>query len=76
MAVALSTKDNPYNPFTQWDQWLNYDMLKGPNCCAYLARIAKTSSSMTDYEVEKEINRAIDEIISLDFTHQFIKVVE
>lgn len=75
MAVyALSTKDNPYNPFFQWDQWYNFDVNHGYCCCSYLDRIAKTSEQFTDSENEREIERAIDEIIDLDFMNIYIKV--
>lgn len=72
--VALSTVDNPYNPFSQFPQWFLYDIEKGYNSCAYLDRIAKTSNSMTDEENAEEIERAIDEIIKYDPLNQYIKV--
>lgn len=35
MAIAmLTTIDNPYNPFDKFDEWLDYDLLAGHNCCA------------------------------------------
>lgn len=64
--AALSTIDNPYNPFTQFDEWFVYDVGKGYNSCEYLARIAKTSSALTEEENEEEVERAIDEIVALD----------
>lgn len=64
--TALTTKDNPYDPFTQFDEWFVYDVTKGYNSSAYLARIARTSTQMTDEENDKEVERAIDEIVRLD----------
>lgn len=64
MNIAITTVDNPFNPITDFEHWYLYDMEKGYNSSAYLARIAKTSSSLSDEENEKEIERAIDEIIS------------
>lgn len=64
--AMLTTVDNPYNPFDQWDKWLMYDNDAGYNSCAYLARIAHTSDELSDSENEDEINRAIDEIIRYD----------
>lgn len=61
--VALTTSDNPYNPFTNWDKWLWYDEYKGYHTCSYLARIAKTSPEITDEDNRIAINDAIDEII-------------
>ena len=59
----LSTVDNPYNPFEDYDSWFRFDMDKGYGSCSYLARIARTSDQLTDEENNKEIERAIDEII-------------
>lgn len=72
----LSTIDNPYNPFDEFDSWLRFDLDKGYNSCAYLSRIALTSDQLSDAENEKEIERAIDEIIKYDFMNIYIKVKE
>ena len=74
MTCAISTKDNPYNPIKQFDQWLQYDLEKGYNSCSYLSRIALTSDQMSSAEEEEEIERAIDEIIQYDFMNLYIKV--
>lgn len=60
---AITTVDNPFDPFDQFDDWFMYDTDKGYNSCSYLARIARTSDSLTDEENEAEIERAIDEIV-------------
>ena len=74
--VALSTVDNPYNPFEQFDEWFLFDVEKGYNSCAYLDRIANTSDQFSDEENEQEIERAIDEIIKYDFANIYTKVRE
>lgn len=70
----LSTIDNPFNPFTQFDSWLNFDIEKGYNTCALMARIARTSEQLSDFENDDEIDRAVEEIIGYDFMHLYIKV--
>ena len=60
---ALTTIDNPYDPFTQFDVWFQFDEDKGYHSCAYLARIARTSDQLSGAENEQEIERAIDDII-------------
>lgn len=75
MAVALTTKDNPYNPFDDFTQWFLFDTEKGYNTCGYLARIANTSDdSLSEKENEAEIEHAIDEILKYDFTGNYVKV--
>lgn len=71
---ALTTVDNPYDPFNQFDQWYNFDTNKGYNSCSYLDRIARTSDQLSDEENEQEIERAIDEIIKYDFMNIYKKV--
>lgn len=76
MRSALTTIDNPFDPFEQFDQWFLFDTEKGYNSSAYLARISKTSDELSDEENEEEIERAIDEIIKYDFENIYKKVKE
>lgn len=71
---ALTTFDNPYNPFEQFTSWFLFDVEKGYNTCSYLARIAKISDDMSQLEIDREIERAIDEIIYYDFMNIYVKV--
>ena len=73
---ALTTIDNPYDPFENFDSWLLFDSEKGYNSCAYLDRVSHTSEALTDRENEKEIERAIDDIIKYDFLNIYKKVRE
>lgn len=66
MAAALTTYDNPYDPFKEFDKWFLFDIVGGYNSCGYLARIARTSEQLTEAENLNEIERAIDEIILLN----------
>lgn len=70
---ALTTFDNPYNPFEQFTRWLLFDTEKGYNSSAYLGRIARTSEQLSDEENAHEVERAIDEIIKYDFTGNYRK---
>jgi len=62
----LTTKDNPYNPWTNYDEWYAYDLIKGYNSPSYQARIAVTSDQLSDEENDQIINDAIEEIIRID----------
>lgn len=73
--VVLTTKDNPYDPFDEFDEWFLYDVTKGYNSCGYLARIARTSEALSDEEYADEIERAVDEIIKYDFLDIYRKAV-
>ena len=63
----LTTIDNPFDPFEQFDSWFLFDVEKGYNSCAYLGRIARTSDQLSEEENEQENERAIDEIIKYDW---------
>lgn len=73
---ALTTFDNPFDPIDEFDSWFQIDIQKGYNSCGYLSRIAKTSSRLTDEENDREIERAIDEIIKYDPMNIYRKVVK
>lgn len=76
MSAMLSTIDNPFNPFEDFDSWYNYDVSHGYNSSAYLMRIAKPSEALNEFLNEEEIERAIDEIVELNINGLFIKVYE
>lgn len=61
--VALTTTDNPHDPFEDFISWFLYDVEKGYDTCAYLDRVTNTSDALTDEENEDELERAIDEIV-------------
>lgn len=71
---ALTTFDNPFNPFTQFTSWFLFDEEKGYHSSDYLGRIARTSELLSDEENDAEIERAIDEIIKYDFRNIYKKV--
>jgi len=75
-AVRLSTFDNPYHPFTDFERWYLWDVEHGYNSCEYLDRIARTTPLFTDHENRLEIERAIDDILAHDVTGMRCKVVE
>ena len=72
----LSTVDNPYNPFEDFDSWFMFDTEKGYYSCSRLDRIAHFTDDMTQKEIDEETERAIDEIIKYDFMDTYIKVTK
>lgn len=64
--VAITTFDNPFNPFTQFTEWLLFDKEKGYNTCEYLARIAKVEDNLSQQEYNRAVEQAIDSIIKTD----------
>lgn len=72
--VAITTFDNPFDPFKEFESWFMFDVEKGYNTCSYLARIADITDSMSEQEANTEVERAIDEIIRYDFMNMYKKV--
>lgn len=59
----LTTVDNPFNPFTDFDEWNAYDMASGYYTMAFLARVTVTSHELSDLDQSQAIELAIDEIV-------------
>ena len=72
--TMLTTTDNPFDPFTQFDDWYAFDTQKGYNTCAYLARIAKVSNDLSPADYEIAVESAIDEICDLNLLGIYKKV--
>jgi len=72
----LSTIDNPYNPFTQWDEWLVYDTRSQYWTPAFLARVARISQELSDADYNIAIENAIDEIVKENVLGMYIKVTK
>jgi hypothetical protein len=72
--VMLTTIDNPYDLFEQFNLWFMFDVEKGYYTCSKIARIAQLTSDMTQKEENEEVERAIDEIIKYDFLDVYKKV--
>lgn len=70
----LTTEDNPFDPFDQFDDWYAFDTQMGYNSVSYLDRIAKTSPELSPEDYQHEITRAIDEILRFNLTGNYKKV--
>jgi hypothetical protein len=70
----LTTVDNPFDPFTQFDEWLAYDSQMGYNTPAFLARVAQTSHDISEPDQLLAIQDAIDDIVQENVSGMWIKV--
>lgn len=61
--VRITTVDNPYDPFEEFDEWLMFDKSKGYHTCERLASITNTSPQLSDAENNEIIEQSIDELI-------------
>lgn len=72
--AMLTTIDNPWNPFTNYDEWYAFDTLMGYYTPALLARVTVSSNELSQYDQERDIMRAIDEIVSENVSGMHRKV--
>lgn len=72
----VTTSDNPYNFYTQFDEWNRWDMANGYHTLAYLARVTRTSDELSPQLQEAAITEAVDEILSENVLGVYIKVME
>lgn len=70
----LTTVDNPFDPFTQFNEWFTYDASMGYHTPSYLARIVRTSDELSEIDQLLSIEEAIDEIVSMNVLGIYRKV--
>lgn len=70
----LTTIDNPFNPFVDYASWLSFDKENHYDSAERVMRIAELEEGMTEVEEQKEIERAINEVIKHDFLHIYTSV--
>jgi hypothetical protein len=73
--LMVTTTDNPFNPFDQFDEWYAYDVGNGYCTSAYLARVVKSSDELSEEQQTQAINDAVVEIASENLTGNY-KIVE
>lgn len=72
--VMLTTIDNPYNPFTEFKEWFQFDVDNNYSTCSKIARLANTKDYMSITEQIAETERAIDRLIEIDPLDVYVKV--
>lgn len=72
--VSITTTDNPYDPFDDYNHWLQFDIDKGYYTSSSLARLTHLTDDMTQKEEDDEVERAIDRLIEIDPLDLYIKV--
>lgn len=70
----LTTTDNPYNPWTEYDQWYAWDESAGYHTTSYLARLCNTIAGMPEDEEEIAMRLAIASILEANITGNYVLV--
>jgi hypothetical protein len=71
----LTTVDNPYNPFDQFENWLMFDKEKGYDTCERLMRVADQYlfEGMSQQEYDAAVDRAMMDLIDIDILNVFVR---
>lgn len=72
--AMLTTVDNPFDPFTQYDEWFAWDASAGYHTPSFLARVARSSDELSDADQRVAVNDAIDEIVRENVNGVYRKV--
>ena len=67
----LTTEDNPYDPFTEFDEWYLWDTTQGYHTLPYLARVCAWSEELSEVDQESVYMEALDEILELNITSNY-----
>lgn len=59
----LTTADNPFNPFINFDEWYAWDADAGYHTPALLARIVVNSDDLSEADQAHAIQLGMDEIV-------------
>ena len=62
----LTTIDNPYDPFDEWDNWYSYDVQQNYFTTELLDRVSFNSEELSDEDQLLATEQAIDDIIAVD----------
>lgn len=74
--VMLTTTDNPWNPFTHFNEWREYDESSGWHSLALLGRVVVTSDEMSESDQDVAILDAMNEIVRENVSGYHILVSE
>lgn len=70
----LTTTDNPFDPFTQYTEWLAWDQASGYYTNSFLARVVRSSDELSEADQALAISDAIDEIVEENILGLYKKV--
>ncbi len=67
MAGMLTTTDNPWSPFDNWDEWFAWDTKAGYHTASLLARFVFNSEELSESVQQEIINEAIVELVEANW---------
>lgn len=62
--AMLTTVDNPYSPFDEFEKWYAYDSRKGYHTPSLLARVSGGMTDLSEFDENFIMTNAIDDIVA------------
>ena len=62
----VTTVDNPFDPFDEFELWYDFDESHGYHSCSLLARLCYSSNGLGIVDNEVAIEEAIDAMIEIN----------
>lgn len=72
--IMVSTIDNPYNPFTHFDEWKAWDEQSGYFTCSFLARLVQSSDHLSEADQALAETSAVEEMVRENVSGVYIMV--
>ena len=72
----ITTSDNPWNPFTQYDEWSAYDRQCGYKTERILAALTPDAPELSAAQNQYDINAAMDEMCNYQLTGSDAKYIK
>lgn len=59
----ITTADNPWNPYTNWDEWYRFDMQHGYDTCGRLSRLAPIAEFLPETIQNEILSDAMEQML-------------
>lgn len=70
----LTTSDNPYNPWYEYDKWYDWDQAAGYCTPQYIARLCNTLAGLPEDQEKVATDLAIQSILDVNITGNYMLV--
>lgn len=66
MRFALTTSDNPFDPFDEFASWFSFDESQGYHTSGLMARISDSSSELSEADEDRLVKDAVDRVLLIN----------
>lgn len=63
--LKITTIDNPFSPFTQFDEWYQYDIRSGYDTLGVLNRMSLSASQLSEEDQQRIIEDAMISLVKM-----------